>query len=85
MSTSDCMLASNAMFANNSGTQEELDLLCAHLGIFDSHVEAFEDYCTDLALAEWEAEYESYAESCGTEFPNSEFPFDPINTKGWEF
>jgi hypothetical protein len=88
MSTADCV-----MFAN-SGTQEELDLLCAHLGIFDAHCAAYEDEMSCLAVTSWEAEMAEYEEYLAEqhmqreEFPNGEFPFSAStqrNRNGWGF
>jgi hypothetical protein len=73
------------MFFVNSGTEEEANLLAAHLGIFDAHVVDWEDCMMEESLDAWEAEYSDF---CENEFPNGEFPFGADtqrNRNGWGF
>lgn len=60
-------------FTNGSGTEEEENLLAAHLGIFDSHVQVYTDHMDTVAYEEWCAKMDSER----NEFPAGEFPFDP--------
>jgi hypothetical protein len=60
--------------SNSSGTAEEIDLLCAHLGILDSHVELWEEEMLEAEYAEWCLEMEAEA-AASVRLANS----------GWEF
>ena len=69
MSTSNCIT-----FAVNSGSTEEVDLLCAHLGLLEAHVEAYEERMMEEEYDEWCLEMEAEAAESVR-----------IANSGWEF